>query len=103
MLVEFDRVSVTRGAGAPVLRYGGTFGAGLLENGELEARFDLAPSPRLAFPLVWGGGAFYDLTQPSAEATSARPNWRLYGFLEPIQTKQIYWRLEAGLQLWIEI
>lgn len=83
---------------APVMRYGGTFASGLLANGELETRFDPAPPPRLAFPLVWGGGAFYDLTQPSAEATSARPTWRLYGFLEPIQTKQIYWRVEAGVQ-----
>lgn len=83
---------------APTMRYGGTFAAGLLENGELEARFDPSPAPRLAFPLVWGGGAFYDLTQPSTEATSSRPTWRLYGFLEPIQTKQVYWRIEAGLQ-----
>lgn len=83
---------------APTLRYGGTFGAGLLENGELEARFDPKASPRLGFPLVWGGGAYYDFTQPSADAAGARPRWRLYGLFEPIQTKQVYWRVEAGVQ-----
>lgn len=33
---------------APALRYGGAFGAGLLEDGELEERFDPAPAPRIA-------------------------------------------------------
>lgn len=80
---------------APVMRYGGTFGAGLLENGELEERFDPAPPPRLAFPLVWGAGAEYDAT---AGLIEEQRHHRLYAFLEPIQTKQVYWRVSAGAE-----
>lgn len=80
---------------APVLRYGGTFAAGLLKNGELEARFDPAPSPRLAFPMVWGGGAEYDATMG---LTEDQRHHRLYVFLEPMQTKQVYWRFSAGTE-----
>lgn len=80
---------------APTLRYGGTFGAGLLENGELEARFDPSPAPKLGFPLVWGVGGFYDGTFGKA---AKQRHHRIYGLLEPLQTKQLYWRIEGGAQ-----
>lgn len=78
---------------APTLRYGGTFASGLLVDGELETRFDPAPSPRLGFPMVWGGGAEYDATSGLSQDERRH---RLYAFLEPIQTKQLYWRVSAG-------
>lgn len=80
---------------APTLRYGGTFGAGLLEDGELEARFDPAAAPRLGFPMVWGAGAEYDAT---SGLTEDERRHRLYAFLEPVQTKQLYWRVSAGAE-----
>lgn len=78
---------------APALRYGGTFASGLIASGELETRYDPAPAPRLAFPLVWGGGVEYDAT---AGLSSAARSHRIYGLFEPIQTKQVYWRVTAS-------
>lgn len=80
---------------APRLRYGGTFVPGLRADGELETRFDPKPSPRFALPLVWGLGGFYDAT---AGTTGAERRHRIYALLEPIQTKQLYWRIEGGAQ-----
>lgn len=76
-------------------RCGGTFGAGLLENGELEERFDAAPPHRLGSPLAWGGGAEYDATAGSSDDERRQ---RLYAFLEPIQKKYVYWRVSAAAQ-----
>ncbi len=95
---EAPQLRVTRMFGeytAPTLRYGGTFASGLLEDGELETRFDPAPSPRLGFPMVWGAGAEYDAT---SGLTEDERHHRLYAFLEPVQTKQLYWRVSAGAE-----
>jgi hypothetical protein len=92
------QVAVRRWLGeysAPTLRYAGTVGAALLVDGELEMRFDPAPPPKFAWLGVWGAGGSYDATF-GAEAEDQRH--RLYGLLEPFQTKQVYWRLEGGSQ-----
>lgn len=80
---------------APRLRYGGTYVPALRVDGELETRFDPRPPPKFALPLVWGLGGFYDGTAGKSDADR---HHRLYALLEPVQTKQLYWRIEGGGQ-----
>ena len=80
---------------APRMRYGGTYLAGLTEEGELQETFDPLPAPRFGWVGSWGGGAFVDLTSNSS-GSDPRSQSRAYVFLEPFQTKLVYWRIEGG-------
>ena len=81
---------------APRLHYGGTFGAALLENGEFEARFDPAPSPKFSWVGSFGVGGLYDFTSDTGNALNDVRHHSLYGFAELFQTKEVYWRIEVG-------
>lgn len=82
---------------APTLPYGGTFLAALdKDTGEHVTIFDPAPAPKFRFNWVYGGGAFYDFSSTSGDAVTGQDN-RLYLFLEPFQTKHLYWRLSGGV------
>lgn len=83
---------------APRMKYGGTYLAGLTEAGELQETFDPLPPPRFGWVGSWGGGAFVDLTSnsPGSELEASRSQSRAYVFLEPFQTKLVYWRIEGG-------
>jgi hypothetical protein len=92
------QVAVSRMFGeytAPHLRYAGTVAAALLVDGELEMRFDPAPPPKFVWLGVWGAGGSYDATFGTPDDERRH---RIYGLLEPFQTKQVYWRLEAGAE-----
>lgn len=73
---------------APRLPYGGTMLAGVKEDGEFAAVFDAAHSPRLYFPMIWGGGGTFDLLNSEPDS--------FYAFIEPAQTKLFHHRFEGG-------
>ena len=81
---------------SPVMPYGGTFLAGIRADGEFETRFAPAPAPRFRFTWVYGAGAFYDLSSPTGTELAQFQDNRVYAFVEPFQTRHIYWRLEGG-------
>lgn len=87
----------------PTAPYGSTFLAGLRPDGEFEARFDPLPPPKFRLNWVYGGGATLDTsklfnTQTGSDPTQNGSESRVYAFLEPFQTKRVYWRLSGGLR-----
>lgn len=81
----------------PELPYGATMFAGVGADGEPQFIFDAKPSPKFAWKWAWGGGAFYDLTSgTTGENLDPTRHSRVYGFVEPFQTKDAHWRIEGG-------
>lgn len=81
----------------PEFPYGATMFAGVQQNGEPEFIFDAKPSPKFAWTWAWGVGGFYDLTaNATGESLDPIRHSRAYVFIEPFQTKDAHWRLEAG-------
>ncbi len=82
----------------PVAPYGTKFLSGLKPTGEFETRFHILPPPKFRFTWVYGGGVFADLSSSNGQTLDATRDNRVYLFLEPFQTKRVYWRLEGGMR-----
>lgn len=83
---------------APALPYGGEFLSGVGLDGEFKGIFSPAPPPKFRAIWVYGGGGAYDITSTTGTSLDELRRSELYVFLEPIQTKRVYWRLEGGVQ-----